>query len=285
MRTTYSPISVLGTGLLRVRDYMEMVPYTLEGAFVLHQMIRVRWAAWKALDPESRQAVITEAIHALAEFPPQRSALFSMLGHKGDLMFLHFRDSLAELSQAELALAKLDLMAYLEPTSSYTSVIELGLYESTGRIRKLLAEKGLKPGSEEWTALENEELGRQRVAMAPRLNSAIPDAPYLCFYPMDRKRGEEKNWYTVPWDERVRMMHDHGMIGRKYAGIVKQIITGSIGFDDWEWGVDLFAEDPLQFKKLIYEMRFDEVSAVYALFGTFYISVRTQFPDLGKLLA
>jgi len=261
-----------------------MVPYTLEGSYVLHQMFRVRWAAWKALDPESRATVIAEAAACLGEMPTGRTALFSTLGHKGDLMFLHFRDSLAELNQAELKLAKLDLTAYLEPTSSYTSIVELGLYESTARIKKLLADKEFKPGSEEWIALENEELGRQRIAMAPRLHSTIPDAPYLCFYPMDRKRDEDKNWYMVPWEERQRLMHEHMMVGRKYAGIVKQIITGSIGFDDWEWGVDLFAEDPVQFKKLIYEMRFDEVSAVYALFGQFYISVRTPFEDLGKLL-
>ena len=91
---------------------------------------------------------------------------------------------------------------------------------------------------------------------------------------MDRKRGEEVNLYTVPFPERQRMMHEHGMIGRRYADQVKQIISGSIGMDDWEWGVDLFAEDPVIFKKLIYEMRFDEVSAVYALFGQFFIGVR-----------
>ena len=98
---------------------------------------------------------------------------------------------------------------------------------------------------------------RQRQAMRPRLYPKIPDSPYSCFYPMDRKRGEEKNWYTLPIEERQRQMEEHGMVGRRYAGKVQQIITGSIGFDDWEWGVDLFATDPLIFKKLIYEMRFD----------------------------
>jgi chlorite dismutase len=91
---------------------------------------------------------------------------------------------------------------------------------------------------------------------------------------MDRKRGEDKNFYTVPIAERGRMMREHGLVGRRYAGSVHQIITGSMGFDDWEWGVDLFSDDPLAFKKLIYEMRFDEVSAVYALFGSFYIGLR-----------
>src|SRR2546430_3960960 len=112
-----------------------------------------------------------------------------------------------------------------------------------------------------------------------------PRHRYICFYPMDRRRGEDKNWYTLPIEERGRQMTEHGLVGRRYAGEVKQIITGSIGFDDWEWGVDLWADDPVVFKKLIYEMRFDEVSAVYALFGHFYVGVRCAATDLGKLLS
>jgi hydrogen peroxide-dependent heme synthase len=121
--------------------------------------------------------------------------------------------------------------------------------------------------------------------MSSRLYPQIPPARYLCFYPMDRRRGETQNWYQVPMAERQRMMHEHGMIGRRYADSVRQIITGSIGFDDWEWGVDLFADDPLVFKKLIYEMRFDEVSAVYAQFGSFYLGVRIRPSDLPRVLA
>ena len=102
---------------------------------------------------------------------------------------------------------------------------------------------------------------------------------------MDRRRGEDKNWYTLPIEERQRQMEEHGMVGRRYAGKVQQIITGSIGFDDWEWGVDLFADDPLVFKKLIYEMRFDEVSAVYALFGQFFVGVRVPVAKLGEWAA
>jgi chlorite dismutase len=101
---------------------------------------------------------------------------------------------------------------------------------------------------------------------------------------MDRRRGESKNWYQVPMADRQRLMHEHGLVGRRYAGEVRQIITGSIGFDDWEWGVDLFAEDPLVFKKLIYEMRFDEVSAVYALFGPFYVGLRLTAAELNGML-
>src|SRR5437868_12130816 len=101
---------------------------------------------------------------------------------------------------------------------------------------------------------------------------------------MDKKRGEIKNWYEVPIRDRQRLMHEHGLIGRKYAGSVKQIISGSIGWDDWEWGVDLFSDDPLVFKKLIYEMRFDEVSAAYSDFGTFYLGIRCPAAQLRGLL-
>jgi chlorite dismutase len=213
-----------------------------------------------------------------------QSAMFSLLGHKGDLMFVHFRRSFDELKQVELQLSQLRLSDFLEPATSYLSVIELGLYDSTIKLYRDLAERGLEAQSEEWKRAVEQTLERQREAMKPRLYPEIPKNRYICFYPMDRRRGEDKNWYTIPIEERGRQMNDHGMVGRRYAGEVKQIITGSIGFDDWEWGVDLFADDPLVFKKLIYEMRFDEVSAVYALFGQFYVGLRVAWSELGKLL-
>ena len=246
--------------------------------------MRVRWADWRRLDPAVRAEVAGEAAAALDGMGPAQTGLFSMLGHKGDLMLVHFRKSMDGLNQAELELTRTRLWEFLEPTTSYVSVVELGLYDSTARMWRTFQEQGLKPGTDEWKKAQDEEVERQRKAMEPRLYPAIPPHRYLCFYPMDRKRGEERNWYTVPFNDRNRMMHDHGMIGRKYAEVVRQIITGSIGFDDWEWGVDLFSEDPLWFKKLIYEMRFDEVSAVYALFGTFYICVRTPTDHLPRLL-
>src|SRR5664279_2049544 len=208
-----------------------------------------------------------------------------MLGHKCDLMFVHFRRSFEELSQAQLQLSRLQLGDYLEPTSSYLSIIELGLYESTSDTYNELARRNIKPHSDEWKKELEAVLERHRKAMAPRLWPEVPSAKYICFYPMDRRRGESKNWYQEPMADRQRMMKEHGLIGRRYAGDVRQIITGSIGFDDWEWGVDLFAEEPLVFKKLIYEMRFDQVSAVYALFGAFYVGIRVRVADLGQLLS
>ena len=258
------------------------VPLTVEGASVLHQMMRLRRSAWRQLPADLRHEIAQEASNALAEMAG--TAVYSLLGHKGDLMFIHLRKDFAELNLAELALGRLRLSDYLEPTHSYLSVIELGLYESTSKVYSDLAVKGIQPHSEEWKREIEATLQRQRQAMAPRLWPEIPPARYLCFYPMDRKRGESVNWYTEPMADRKRMMEEHGLIGRRYAGEVRQIITGSIGFDDWEWGVDLFAEDPLVFKKLIYEMRFDEVSAVYALFGSFYVGLRVQPQDLAGIL-
>jgi len=264
------------------------VPLTVEGASVLHQMLRIRRAAWRGLKDTERKQILDEAAVVLGalEKPSEgrQSAVYSLLGHKGDLMLVHFRRSFEELNQAEIAIARLTLSDYLEPVHSYLSVIELGLYESTSKVYSALAARGVQPHSEEWNREIAATLDRQRQAMAPRLWPEIPAAKYLCFYPMDRRRGESKNWYQETMAERARMMNEHGAIGRRYAGEVRQIITGSIGFDDWEWGVDLFAEDPLVFKKLIYEMRFDEVSAVYALFGAFYVGLRVPAADLASVL-
>jgi hydrogen peroxide-dependent heme synthase len=266
------------------------VPLTTEGYSVLHQMMRFRRTAWRALPEATRSDIIREAESGLVEMEKKptgstgQSALFSLIGHKADLMFVHFRNSFAELNQTELKLANLQLSEYLEPTTSYLSIIELGLYDSTLKIYKELMDQGIQPHSDQWKAEIECKLNRHREAMHPRLFPEIPPNRYICFYPMDRKRGEDKNWYTLPIEERARQMNEHGLVGRRYAGEVKQIITGSIGFDDWEWGVDLFADEPLVFKKLIYEMRFDHVSAVYALFGQFYVGVRCPAAALGKLL-
>jgi len=101
---------------------------------------------------------------------------------------------------------------------------------------------------------------------------------------MNKRRGESVNWYSETFERRASMMREQGMIGRQYAGRVTQVISGSIGYDDWEWGVDLFADDPLVFKSLIYEMRFDEASAKFAEFGPFYIGLQFSAGGLGAYL-
>jgi chlorite dismutase len=262
-------------------------PLTLDGSFILHQMFRLRWSAWRALAASDQKLVLDRSsarFSALEQNREEPTALFSLLGHKGDLMIVHFRRTLEELNQAELRVAHSRLHEFLEPTTSYVSVVELGLYEASVKLYGELTAKGLQPGTGEWNREVEAELAKQRQAAAPRLWPEIPQRRYLCFYPMNKYRGETKNWYSEPITERQRMMREHGMIGRHYAGRVTQIISGSIGFDDWEWGVDLFADDPLVFKKLVYEMRFDEASAVYGLFGAFFIGLRFPASQLGTLL-
>ena len=266
------------------------VPLTLEGSSVLHQFFRFDWKSWRAVPAAERERIAAgflEVLHRLErenDSEPIRTALYSQLGHKGDLILVHFRDSLEALNQIELDLAQTALYDYLDQRHSYVSVVELGLYESTRKTYEAASSKGFEPHSDEWNAEVATSLKRASEAMAPRLFPAIPETKYLCFYPMDRKRSDQANWYTVSFAERQRMMHEHGLIGRRYGGEVKQIISGSIGMDDWEWGVDLFAEDPVIFKKLIYEMRFDEVSAVYALFGQFFIGLRLPVEELNGWL-
>ena len=270
-------------GVQAVSTELPAVPLTLEGLSVLHQMFRFRWPEWRKLGTSRQEEIAREASVVLSPSEEAgQSAVYSMLGHKGDLMLVHFRDSFDELNAAELRLNHTALQEYLVPTHSYLSVIELGLYDSSVKLFRQLAERGIAPLSEEWNRELQETMERQRQAMHPRLYPKIPESRYLCFYPMDRKRGEDKNWYTLPIEERQRQMEEHGMVGRRYAGRVQQIITGSIGFDDWEWGVDLFAPEPLVFKKLIYEMRFDQVSAEYAAFGQFFIGLRCRLQKLGE---
>jgi len=261
-------------------------PLTLDGSYLLHQMFRVRWVAWRGLGAADQRSVLDEAtamFGAMENNKQESTGLFSMLGHKGDLMVVHFRKALDALNHAELEVAHLKLFEFLEPATSYLSVVELGLYEASVRLYAEWTTKGLQPGTAGWNREVETELAKQRQAAAPRLWPEIPQRRYLCFYPMNKFRGEAKNWYSEPILQRQRMMREHGMIGRHYAGRVTQIISGSIGFDDWEWGVDLFADDPLVFKKLVYEMRFDEASAVYGLFGTFYIGLRFPVTQLSRL--
>jgi peroxiredoxin len=262
------------------------VPETLEGWSLLHQMFRIRWDAWRALPEAERRQRAGATVDAFASLPRGEDGAtvpVALLGHKGDLMLVHFRRDFEALAAAQIAMARLPLAPLLEPTTSYVSIVELGMYEMTAQIHARLREKGLAPGAEFDQAFDA-EMEEQRRRVLGRLFQEVPARRHVCFYPMNKRRGEQKNWYAVPVEERARMMRDHGVIGRHYAGQVTQIISGSIGFDDWEWGVDLFADDPLVFKKLIYEMRFDEASAWYAEFGSFYVGLQFSPPELPALL-
>jgi chlorite dismutase len=162
----------------------------------------------------------------------------------------------------------------LELSYSFLSVTEAGLYHLTAELARETTERGGSVGDEAYVEELAKRVAKERgnSHVQRRLYPTIPDRmPYVCFYPMSKRRAPEQNWYTISLDERSRLMQAHGRTGRRYAGKVVQIITGSIGFEPWEWGVTLFAGDPLDFKKLVTDMRFDEVSATYADFGEFFV--------------
>jgi chlorite dismutase len=264
------------------------VPETLEGWYIQHDMFTVNWPQWRALSATERDTIIEDSATWLSEqaMPEQgSSAMFSLLGQKGDLLLVHFRPSLETLDAVKLGLRQTSLFAFLQPVYGYLSVIELGLYEAIAAVQRKLAAAGLQAGSPAYEDAYQQELAAQKTAMGDRLYPGMPTQRYLCFYPMSKKRGEVHNWYALSMDERRQLMRGHGMVGRKYAGKVTQIISGSVGFDAWEWGVSLFADDPLVFKKLVYEMRFDAASALYALFGDFYVGIRFQPAEIGALLS
>lgn len=252
-------------------------------------MFFVARRAWEAQKARVRDASLAQAAKLLGEAaasPQSDVGLTQLLGHKGDLMLTHYAKSFDELGLIQARVDCLDLREFLNAGSSYVSVLELGLYEATAKIHGELAKRALKPHSQEWNdafdALLSEQANNPR--NAERLWAPLPKRRYVCFYPMDKKRGETINWYMLPYEARARLMLDHGKIGRSFHGLVTQVISGSVGYDDWEWGVDLYADDPIVFKKLIYEMRFDEASAKYASFGQFYTGVQFSPEELPAFL-
>lgn len=263
-----------------------IVPATLEGWHLLHLMFRIRWDTLRDLDREARAALAAEAGAALAPPPPGEGATVTarMLGHKAGLLVLFARRDFEGLAHAQTNWARTGLAHHLEPTTSFVSVVELGMYEMTAKIHRELTARGLEVGSEAYDHAFAAAMAEQRGRVVSRLEVAFPRRRHVCFYPMNKRRGEVKNWYAAPFEQRAAMMLEHGRIGRRFAGEVTQVISGAIGLDDWEWGVDLFADDPVVFKKLIYEMRFDEASAEYGEFGPFYVGLQFDPARLASLL-
>lgn len=250
---------------------MNEAAQTLEGWYALHDFRTIDWSNWKALTEEAREEALQEIQTEFNRWKDTVSSkqgstvMYRIVGQKADLLIMHLRETLEELDELETAWNKTTLGQFTLPTYSYVSVVELSNYLAKG-----------DPNSD---PMDNPYV-------AARLKPELPPAKHICFYPMNKRRQLDDNWYMLGMEERREMMRSHGMIGRKYAGKVKQIITGSVGLDDWEWGVTLFSDDALSFKKLVYEMRFDEVSARYGDFGAFYVGNRLdaeQFPDWLKI--
>ncbi len=266
-------------------DHIE-APQTLEGWYVLHDLYRIDWRRWRseAFEQTPMVAELAAALHQVATSGADQgdSAVFAGVGQKADLLFVHYRSSLDELKQVELALHQLAISECLVPCGSYVSVIEVGLGEVTAIAAKKVSDQGIAQGSPRWQEVFDQEVAAQKQRLEPRLKPVIPAARYCCFYPMSKRRDADANWYTLPAEERRALMRGHSRIGHKFHQQVTQVISGSIGLDDWEWAVTLFAADPLVFKKLVHEMRFDPVSAKYGEFGGFVVGVRLQPTELAE---
>ena len=244
-------------------------PETLDGWFAIHDFRRLDRMAWNLLAAGERHKALAEATDLLTSFerqpvdPAGRSVTYSVIGHKADLLMIHLRPEVGQLHELERAFDATMLASYTTRPYSYLSVTEVSRH-----------------GASEGTVGNIEESPFVQARLYPEIPA---HSAYVCFYPMSKKRQTD-NWYTLEASERAELMRAHGRTGRRYAGRVTQIVTGSMGLDDWEWGVTLFSDDPLEFKKLVYEMRFDEVSARFAEFGPFYVGRRLQPEDLLECL-
>mgnify|MGYP000510098001 FL=1 len=251
-------------------------PPTAEGWYVLHDVRTIDWAGWAEASQRTRDRAIEEGIEflqsatAVEDADEGDSMVVSMLGHKGDLMLVHMRSTLADIDELERRFERTALASFTERDRSFVSVTEASGYSERGRE---FIEGDL-----------DDDSGLARY-MRSRLYPEIPEKEHVCFYPMDKRRDPEYNWYDLPFEERAEHMDAHGDIGREYAGKVTQMITGAIGIDDWEWGVTLYADDMTDVKDLLYEMRFDPSSSKFAEFGPFWIGRRFDPADLDALLA
>jgi hydrogen peroxide-dependent heme synthase len=270
-----------------------LAPETLEGWYALHQVWRVDRSSLRRLSAIERQEIAAaarltweaSAAPGLAGLPDRSedgdlsggsgwSAVAELTGSVGDVLVMHFRPTLDAIGEVQCRVAETRLSDYLTPVTSFLSVTEAGLYHITAGVAAARVAAGGAPGDAEYRAeiAARSAVERRSAQVQRRLYPRLPaDLPYVCFYPMSKRRAAGQNWYALSLAERSRLMHAHGQTGRRYAGRVQQVITGAIGLDAWEWGVTLFARDPLDIKRLVTDMRFDEVSAQYADFGAFYV--------------
>lgn len=260
-----------------------MTPIKLtQGIHVLHLFYRVDRAQWSAL-PEGRSTATRLQLEALcARWPGPghpRLLTYANVGGKADFAFVLLGSELHELSATHRELQAIFPSGTLQPVYTYLSVTELPEYVTTDDdLRRLLefGEKRLIPGTSEFQTAFVAAKQRNDEYLHFRLYPELPDWEIMCFYPMSKKRDQADNWYMQSPDSRKELMKGHAKTGRKFAGRISQLITGSAGLDDWEWGVTLMAHQLDAVKEIVYEMRFDEVSARFGEFGPFYINLRLQ---------
>jgi chlorite dismutase len=226
---------------------------------VLHLLFRARRGEPGAED-------LLEAVGAFTADEPNQVIAFSVLGGRADVGLMALGPDLDALD----VLAKRVLAGPVEPVYSFVSLTELSEYTSgeDDERARLAAE-----GAEDLDARLEEWRARMESYLDARLHPRLPHRAMIAFYPMSKRRAGGDNWYTLPCEVRKRLMGGHAIVGRRYAGRVLQLITGATGLDDWEWGVTLLADDPAALKEIVYEMRFDEVSARYGEFGPFFVGL------------
>jgi len=207
---------------------------------------------------------------------------FSVLGQKADLGLMVLGPDLAVLDELTVELGASPLGAGLLPAASYLSLTEGSEYTPTAQdeSRRLVDEDGLEAGSTAHDEALRAFTDRMDAYREHRIHPRLPAKQVIGFYPMSKRRSGDDNWYVLPFEERKALMAGHATVGRTYRGRVLQLITGSVGLDDWEWGVTLLADDPKSLRDIVYEMRFDEVSARYGEFGPFVTGLVMEPHDL-----
>jgi chlorite dismutase len=261
-------------------------PETTEGWYAFHQILAWNRPARRAIPVGELPSLLHRAVEKLDAMAAPASggwsAVVPLIGSRADVMLMHFRPTLDDIGDAQRSLAQEALFDSLVPVYSFLSITEAGLYHATSQLAQDAVARGGTFGDATYKSAMAERVAAERGSahVQRRLFPVQPDdMPYVCFYPMSKKRDVGANWYALTVEERSRLMWAHGLTGRTYAGRIVQVITGAIGLDAWEWGVTLFAHDPLAFKKIVTDMRFDEVSAQYAEFGEFFVGKRSSARD------
>lgn len=256
-----------------------------EGWHVLHLFYRVEYGQWQLLTPEEKLAAKTNLSALVQEarsLPSTQLLTFGIVSPKADIGFMLLTEDLHTANGLEKKLTLSLGVEVLNPVFSFYSITERSEYttDENEYAASLISEKGLVPGSAEFEQANAEFRLRLKKYLQDRLYPNLPDWPVFCFYPMTKRRNAGQNWYVLPFAKRKELMLGHGRIGRQYSGRIRQLITGSTGLDDAEWGVTLFAHDVFEIKSIVYEMRFDEVSAQYADFGEFFIGLQLPLDEL-----
>lgn len=264
----------------------------IEGRHVLHLFFRIDHTLWNCADQEEQKACLNNLEKLIAEIqdlPETQLLSFSMISPKADLGFMLITPDLHQLDSTAKRLERSLGDGVLVPSFSWLSMTERSEYGMNDEeyAVKLQKEENIFPESPEFE--EKMQAFHDRIAkyVKERLYPQLPESkewPVFCFYPMSKRRNPEQNWFALPLDVRKKLMHGHALVGRRYAGRVRQFITGSTGLDDQEWGVSLFAKTTSSIKEIVYEMRFDEVSVKYAEFGEFFIGIQMELKSLWERL-